>query len=803
MTPDDKPMDAALERAVSEIRSETIPAEAVDAAAARVWTRLSNASIQPAGPIRNCADFQALIPEFRAGRLDEAPSLLLRDHLRECVACRRIFDGKVIPLPAPAAARHTGHSMRWALAAGVVAAGGLAVWFSIVQLAPHSGRALVRTVNGTLYAISPGGVRVMTAGEELPDGVEIRTARDSGAVVILRDGSQIEMRERSDFSTSQAGNDVTAHLGRGSLIVQAAKRRSGHLYVATSDCRVAVTGTVFGVSAGVKGSRVSVIEGEVRMLHDNQERILHPGDQASTSELLEPVSFREDLAWSRNEALLRQLGALRSSLNQLPVAGVRYSSRLLGALPASTVFFASIPNLAQYFGEAQGLFRQRAAENPELRDWLAGPGAAIEPMLEKMRAANEYLGEEIVIFGASQNAGPVFLAEEKRPGVAEFLRRQGLPPAVPAGNGMVMFSHSPGAHLPALDGSFRDTPFYARIAEAYREGAGILLGADLSRLGRHGIVSGARYLIAEQKRTGSQLETRAAFDFDGPRSGIAGWLAPPSPMGALDYISPEATFVAAFAVKDPAAILDEGAGAWKPQGFSLPKDAARSLGSEFALALDGQAFPVPSWKLVAEVYDPVRFEAAIQEFVTEYNGEAAARGGKLLRTGQETADGRTDYMLAGADPNPLTEAHYTFANGYLIAAPTRALLARALEVHTNGAGITRSPAFTAMLPRDAYTNFSALVYQNLGTTLAPLTGLLGAFGRGNAGSQRALEGLGNLKPWLVAAYAEAGRLTIASRGDMLGMSLNNFLSGSLLGMAGNALPLGQFMGTRRPEFSSR
>ena len=27
-------------------------------------------------------------------------------------------------------------------------------------------------------------------------------------------------------------------------------------------------------------------------------------------------------------------------------------------------------------------------------------------------------------------------------------------------------------------------------------------------------------------------------------------------------------------------------------------------------------------------------------------------------------------MIAGGDPNPLTEAHYTFADGYLIAGPT-------------------------------------------------------------------------------------------------------------------------------------
>src|SRR5439155_16073876 len=132
------------------------------------------------------------------------------------------------------------------------------------------------------------------------EGAEIRTAKDSNALVQLRDGSVVELRERSGFSTSATAADLTIRLGGGSIIVQAAKRRQGHLYVATADCQVAVTGTVFSVVSGMKGSRVSVVEGEVHVSKDNQDHVLHPGDQIVTSPTIEPRSVREDVDWSRN-----------------------------------------------------------------------------------------------------------------------------------------------------------------------------------------------------------------------------------------------------------------------------------------------------------------------------------------------------------------------------------------------------------------------------------------------------------------------------------------------------------------------
>jgi hypothetical protein len=237
-------------------------------------------------------------------------------------------------------------------------------------------------------------------------------------------------------------------------------------------------------------------------------------------------------------------------------------------------------------------------------------------------------------------------------------------------------------------------------------------------------------------------------------------------------------------------------------GLDVRHDLGAALGGEFALAIDGPMFPTPSWKLIAEVYDPPRFETTIQKLVEIYSAESAKSGGKPLRTSQETVDGRVYYMIGAADPNPLTEAHYTFAEGYLIAGPSRAIVSQALQARANRVSIVRSTKFVALMPRDHYANFSAVIYQNLGSTLGPLIGMLGSLAPPSQGNANPLDKLANLQPSFIAAYGEQDRVTIAGAGNMMGMSPDNFANGSLLGIAGGALPLGQFLGTpgRRPAY---
>jgi len=119
---------------------------------------------------------------------------------------------------------------------------------------------------------------------------------------------------------------------------------------------VAVTGTVFSVNSGTKGSRVTVIEGEVHVEHAGLKSILHSGDQVATTQSVGLVPVREEIAWSSDLdhelALLAEFSKLRVKLQEIQTPGPRYESKILPLLPADTVLYIGIPNLGAALQEA-------------------------------------------------------------------------------------------------------------------------------------------------------------------------------------------------------------------------------------------------------------------------------------------------------------------------------------------------------------------------------------------------------------------------------------------------------------------
>ena len=169
---------------------------------------------------------------------------------------------------------------------------------------------------GVSLAAAAALMLVVTAVRWTGDDV-IRAAAE-GRMLTLADGSRVEMRAQAELSIERAADGIGIRLLAGDIIVNAAKQRDGHLYVHTQDMTVAVVGTVFLVNAGSDGSRVAVIEGEVRVRErgtpqrrsgrpGDVETRLRPGEQLATSPTIARRPLTEDITWSRHADVHRAI----------------------------------------------------------------------------------------------------------------------------------------------------------------------------------------------------------------------------------------------------------------------------------------------------------------------------------------------------------------------------------------------------------------------------------------------------------------------------------------------------------------
>lgn len=830
-----------LDQAIAEIRSEEMDPITIEHAAGRVWANVS----REAPVLRNCADFQALIPAYRTKQLPDAQTWLLEDHLHGCAVCRRALDisrsGKVVEL-APRVASHwtSGPQWKWAMAAALTIGVGIGAWQMRDNLLPAPGgpRGVVENVQGSLYRVSDTGSMPIVAGAELSEREEILTARGSNAMVRLADGSLVEMRERSGLSLSRKRSGTTIRLARGSVIVEAAKQRTGRLYVATNDCLVSVKGTVFAVDSGIKGSRVSVIQGEVHVQEASETKVLHPGDQVSTGASMAPLPIKDEIAWSRNASehlsLLGEFAVMQKQLEQTPGPGLRYSSRLLDLVPDGAVLYVAIPNVGGMLGDAQRIFQERMNQSQVLRDWWNSQKHPEEltRALDTVREFSKYLGNEVVFTMAKNGGAPVVMAEVTQSGFRPYLEQQAgqiaggghltiaedassLPPAQTENgafallmNNVVAVSPDPSnlRSVAALlqhpgSGAFAKSSFHARIANAYQAGVGWLISVDMEQIVASSVkdngqpahktilsqlgVSDVQHLLVERREVGGKTENSAVMTFSQPRRGMAAWLASPAPMGAINFVSPDASFAVSFVVMQPEAALQElfsalqtvdpnfttAEGKFESQtGISVLNDLAAPLGGDVAFAIDGPVLPAPSWKFAIEVYDPAHLQSTIETLIAKANSLEAGAGLSLT---QAQVGGRTYYTVQSAKA-PVT-INYTYVNGYLVAAASQALLTQAINQQAAGITLTSSAAFKSLLAPDGYNNFSAILYQNLGPVMGSLASGLSAIA---PDQQKAIAALkSNVAPSLIYAYGAPQQIELASTGSFFGFNLDSLAGG--------------------------
>ena len=871
MNPSDR-SKVDLDEVIAEMRGQHLEEKEVKQAADRVWLRLQDAvatEMPVIQTIHGCEDIRALLPAYFEKKLSENRALVVKNHLHECAVCRQhaygLNDAEQTVLswkPTAPARRAWSFGLPQFAMAALVLVVGLASYFTYNRYYGSAAgeRAQLMSAEGAVYAISDNGERELKPGEYVGEGQLVRTSASSHAFLRLLDGSVVEMNRRAEVSVGATRRNTTIHLGQGDIIVQAAKRKTGHLYVLTPDCRVSVTGTVFSVNSGTKGSRVSVIEGQVLVAQQAGESVLHPGDQVTTSASISSVPIQQEIAWSQNfdqhVALLAEFAKLQNKLEQIPAPPPRYDSQIVPLLPKNTTFFLSIPNLGETLGDANQIFQQQLQQSPVLQQWWASQnksnqGPSMDKVIAELQALSQYLGDEIVVASDPQdigpNSGPVILAAVKSSGLKEFLEadfakmltdKNGqthlrvLEPQQlsQAGGqlhdllavvrpGMLVMSTSASAlqhmntQLDAGASGFPSTELGTRIVSAYGRGAGFLLAADLQAISQEShSQTGAtpspqhqaaldasglgdmRYLVMEHREVNNQPDNRAVLEFANERRGVASWLAAPAPMRSLEYVSANAGIAVSFISKNPSAIYDDvismiGGDASAQQhlaeaetelNLKIRDDIAATLGGDVTVALDGPVLPTPSWKIVAEVYDAPRLQNSLQQLVNVMNRHAAEHGHAGLQMEQEIVGGRTFYRVQSLDPSFNKETDYTFADGFIIVAPSRALVMQALQTHANGDTLARSQTFLSLLPKDEHANFSGLLYQNLSPILQPLSSQLN-----NQQLQLLQQLAAGAKPTVICAYGDQDRIEVASNSRFPGLDFNSLALIKLLGGPGS------------------
>ncbi|MEM6454218.1 MAG: FecR domain-containing protein [Acidobacteriota bacterium] len=841
-------LDAQLDRAAAQIAGAVPDAEQVHAAGERVWQRLRTEAraidltlpdaaigVSYAAPAADAtaADRGELVafPQRAGGADDASPGYGVRPHR----------------------ASDPGRWLRMALAALVVMALGAALFIAHQSLTGGTA-ATIAALDGQLFRVEAASQLALEHGAPVAAGDRVRTGRDGGALLALPDGSKVEMRSRSEIAIDRGLRGDTVRLVRGSVIVQAAEQpRSKRLRVVTEDFRVAVRGTIFAVDHGTKGSRVSVVEGAVRVDANGDRHALTPGQQLTTHERLTPVPIADEVRWSRDADryldLLEELADLREELQQTARPDLRYASRLLDLVPPAPVLYAAAPNLTDTVRESHRLIRERLDDpgSPLGAWWQAQDAdgrvsAELDQLVDAVTELGDYLGNEVVLSlrmtitedGTPDEPLPLLLAEVVHPDGVRIFFEELFEDELGAGrdNTPLVFVDDPArfaaepttatdlgvyvwlagdllaaapdlATLRAVQ-SYRDgapnpfvgQSFHTQLIALYDEGAGLAIGVDLaqtlaqigdaaeangSAVGLARQLSGVdnlEHLILDSRRLDDRSHARAALTFREDRQGIASWLAAPAPMGALDFVSADASFALSAVFKSPSALLEDVYGMIDDSGgedllallrafedaygVDLQNDVAGSLGGEFAFALDGPLAPKPSWKVVMEVYDPARFQLALEQAVETINQTVQVNGQENVAMTATTNNGRIYHALE----TRFVDVHYTFVEGYVVMAPSRALIDRAIRFKQSGYTLTDSAKFRGQLPSDGRLNFSALVYQDMQRLIGGMLDAADAAGLSdqlNDGQRDRIEQLqARAEPTLIYAYGEPRRIILAT-----------------------------------------
>jgi len=483
-----------------------------------------------------------------------------------------------------------------------------------------------------------------------------------------------------------------------------------------------------------------------------------------------PNPFAQEL--SKHPGLLPEIGKLVERLkNEVQFPPDRNQSRLMPMLPDSTTCYVAFPNYGDAAHQALTIFQQELKESAVLRDWwqhgeMTADSSKIEDAVEKFYELSQYLGDEIVVSGDTGGSHKNFfmVAEVRKPGFKSFLQQQlrELPATsnptvrvldpqelaksdaritsqdavilvrpdfvVAAPN--IEVARSLNSLLDQNNGAFTATEFGRRLTQSYQGGTGVLLAADLQpilnqipagpekqdMLNRTGF-DNVKFFVWNHNSLSGQSMSQMELSFNGPRHGMAAWLAAPSTLGSLDFVSPKAVAVTTVNLKNLAQIFDQVRGLAtlaNPNAFAsldqmqqmmsvnLRNDLLSRLEGEITLEFDGFVEPQkPLWKAIFRVSDPDRLQLTLSKLLA-LTGQG--------QTPSTSEDGVNYYSVVVPSQQTPLQITYAFADGYLVIAPSRELAAQGIQVHRSGTSFAKSPKLLASPPPGRSDQASGLLY---------------------------------------------------------------------------------------------
>ncbi|HEY1421989.1 MAG TPA: hypothetical protein VGF20_00940, partial [Candidatus Acidoferrum sp.] len=471
--------------------------------------------------------------------------------------------------------------------------------------------------------------------------------------------------------------------------------------------------------------------------------------------------------------LLPEAGQLIVKLqNNVHLPAARSESRLLPLLPESTVFYAAFPNYGDAAQQTLKTFRAELQESAVLRDWwlhgeVAATGPKVEDFVEKFGQFQGYLGDEIVLAGATDGREPSLLviAEVRKPGLKGFLEQviaqvagnskpgvrvldpQQLAKLEDKGRGqefMVLVRtdyvvgaadlktlRSLNARLDQHSQGLASTAFGKRVVQEYSGGVVVLAAADLQSmlsllppvargeqtpLYQSGF-GDVQYLVWDRKSVGAESLSQSELTFIAPRHGAAAWLAKPAPLSTLDFVSPKPMMALTVSLIKPTKIFEDAkvlVGSANPNAFTSLEQFEKIL----KLSLKDDLLSYLTGELTLEL-DEINPPKMKWKAILKVNDAAHLQ--QTLNTLLATTHFETQHDESGAvaynavtipSGATTTEIGYAFADGHLIVGSGREAVADAVELHRTGGSLGKSKALAAALPPGRTLEASAVLYQD-------------------------------------------------------------------------------------------